>query len=113
MVRLDLNPWQIGLGVIGADQQQALFCYALLESESNAIAGRLRLPGLDTQSNYQLDIIWPHNLDNYADSALDASNGSVFSGDALNQLGLQLPIMRPAELLILRVQKSSSAILTF
>ena len=105
VVRLDLNPWQIGLGVIGADQQQALFCYALLESESNAIAGRLRLPGLDTQSSYQLDIIWPHNLDNYADSALDASNGSVFSGDALNQLGLQLPIMRPAELLILRVQK--------
>ena len=105
VVRLDLNPWQIGLGVMGADQQQALFCYALLDSEPNAIAGRLRLSGLDTQSSYQLDIIWPNNLDNYADSALDASNGSVFSGDALTQLGLQLPIMRPAELLILRVQK--------
>ena len=105
VVRLDLNPWQIGLGVIDADQQQALFCYALLDSEPNAIAGRLRLPGLDAQSSYQLDIIWPHNIENYADSALDASNGSVFSGDALTHVGLQLPIMRPAELLILRVQK--------
>ena len=105
MVRLDLNPWQIGLGVIGADQQQALFCYTLLDSEPNAVGGRLRLSGLDAGSQYKIDVIWPHNLNNYSNSALEAINGSVFSGDALTQFGVQLPIMRPAELLILHVQQ--------
>lgn len=105
LVRLDLNPWEIGFGVLNAEQEQALFFYALLDSEPNAVGGRLRLSGLNKEAQYRLEIVWPLKLDAYASSAIEAINGSVISGEALINLGLQLPIMRPAELLILSLQQ--------
>ena len=105
LVRLDLNPWEIGFGVLDAEREQGLFCYVLLDSEPNAVGGRLRLSGLNKEAQYRLEIVWPLELDAYASSAIEAINGSVISGEALINFGLQLPIMRPAELLVLSLQK--------
>ena len=48
--------------------------------------------------------IWPTTPSSASSSIVDVINGSVVSGDALMNFGLQLPIMQPTSLLIFHLR---------
>ena len=104
LVRLDTSEYENSFGIVAANQQQAIFSYALLNSPPTTAMGRLRLRGLDANRLYTLSIIWPSTPSSTSSSILDVINGSVVSGDALMNFGLQLPIMQPTSLLIFHLQ---------
>lgn len=100
LIRLDSQLGGSSFGVMAADGNEALFSYAQLDSLSNSVGGRLRVDGLDKHSLYEVSIVWPLEPSSYSKSILNVINGSIISGDALVTVGLQLPIMLPASLLI-------------
>ena len=106
LVRLDTQQFENSFGVVAANRQEALFSYALLASSPNTTAGRLRFRGLDADKLYRVNIIWPLQPSSSSASIVDVINGSVISGDALCNAGLQLPIMQPETLLIFHLQQS-------
>ena len=100
LIRLDSQLGGSSFGVMAADGNEALFSYAQLDSLSNSVGGRLRFDGLDKHSLYEVSIVWPLEPSSYSKSILNVINGSIISGDALVTVGLQLPIMLPASLLL-------------
>ena len=104
LVRLDTSKRENSFGIIAANQQEALFSYALLNCPATTTMGRLRFRGLDEHTLYKLNIVWPSPASSIPSSSpssiLDVINGSVVSGDALMNVGLQLPIMQPTSLLV-------------
>ena len=100
LVRLDTENYENNFGVVGADKQEALFSYGLLDSQPNSAPGRIRFPGLDANTLYTVNIIWPQKPSSYSTSILEIINGSVITGDALAKVGVQLPLMLPATLLV-------------
>jgi alpha-galactosidase len=53
-----------------------------------------------------VNTVWPLQPSSSSVSILDIINGSVISGDALINAGLQLPIMQPETLLIFHLQQN-------
>ena len=100
LVRLDTSESENSFGIIAVNQQEAIFSYALLDSSTTTTMGRLRFRGLAANTLYTVCIIWPSVTSSTSSSILDVINGSVISGDALMNFGLQLPIMQPTSLLI-------------
>jgi len=105
LVRLESGDNENSFGVVSADQDEALFSYALLDSHRNSALGRLCFRGLDPDAQYEINIVWPRQPTSISTSILDVINGAVISGDALANFGVQLPIMLPQSLLIFHLQK--------
>ena len=104
LVRLDTHSYENSFGIIAANQQQALFCYALLDSQPNSAPERLRFRGLNSTTLYIVNIIWPLAPSHDSKSILDVIDGAVVSGDALANIGIQLPLMFPETLLVFHLQ---------
>ena len=104
LVRLESQINEQSFGVISTDLQQGLFSYALLDSHRNSAPGRLRFRGLDLETQYEINIIWPLAPSSISTSILDVINGAIIGGDALANFGVQLPIMLPQSLLIFHLQ---------
>jgi alpha-galactosidase len=105
LMRLDTQRGESGFGVVAIDGSEALFSYAQLDSLLHSVGGRLRFVGLDKHGIYEVNIVWPLEPSSYSKSILDVINGSVISGDALANVGLQLPIMLPTSLLIFHLRR--------
>jgi alpha-galactosidase len=106
LVRLDTSEHENSFGIIAANQREALFSYALLDSPATTSMGHLRLRGLEANTLYKVTIIWPSAPSNGPSSIVDVIDGSMLSGDALMNFGLQLPIMQPTSLLIFHLTSS-------
>jgi len=106
LVRLETQQFENSFGVVAANREEALFSYGLLASSPNTAPGRLHFRGLDADQLYRVNIIWPLQPSSSSASILEIINGSVISGDALKNAGLQLPIMQPETLLIFHLQQS-------
>jgi len=104
-VRLNMPHGQSGFGVIAADGGEAIFSYAQLDTLSHSVGARLRFSGLDEDSRYEVKIIWPLKPTSYSTSILEVIDGSVISGDGLINVGIQLPIMLPASVLIFHLSR--------
>ena len=78
-----------------------------LNSLSSSVGGRLQFAGLDSNSLYMVNIVWPAEPKSYSKSILDVINGSTMSGDALKNTGVQLPIIQPANMLIFHLYRTS------
>ena len=100
LVRLDSARHENAFGVIARDRKTALFSYALLDSPRTSAPGRLRMRGLDADARYRIECIWPLQPWGYSRSILDVIDSAIITGDALENAGLQLPIMHPQSLLI-------------
>ena len=100
LVRLDTQSNENGFGIVAQDGGEALFSYAQLDSFSHSVGGRLQFIGLDSDCLYEVSIVWPQEPKSYSKSILDVINGSVITGEALTNAGIQLPIMHPASLLV-------------
>ena len=93
--RLDTDGLSINFGYVSADKDEALFAYNSIRETPRTTPSRLYFTGLDANRNYTLSRIWPEVLNEYSESVLQALDKKVFSGEALMQAGLQLPVLFP------------------
>jgi len=114
LVRMDMNEYESGFGIIAKNKKEAMFSYTLLDGHPNSVPGRFRLRGLERDEMYEVNLIWPknphRNSPTHQDSGsiLDVINGAILSGEALIRVGIQLPIMLPETLLIFHLAKVES-----
>ena len=100
LVRLDTDTLEHSFGIIANNKGEAIFSYTQVDSLQNSVGGSLLFVGLDKDRIYSIRIIWPEQPQSYSKSILDVINGSQISGEALINAGVQLPIMKPASLLV-------------
>lgn len=97
-VRLDTaDPALQAQGVVADDGARAVFAAAVLSLPENMLLPPLRLAGLNSDTRYRLTLwVPPESAGPTArTSPLQAAGGGSFSGAALMQSGLQLPILHP------------------
>ncbi|MGY0563415.1 MAG: alpha-galactosidase [Paraglaciecola chathamensis] len=113
LFRLELPAYMNGLGIVARDKTQALFSYSLIACSSATLPDQYKFAGLEKNSQYKLDIIWPiKNTDKWPKSGLfgfanhlGAVDGHVFSGELLMQLGMQMPLLTPQSSLLFHLTK--------
>lgn len=111
LYRLDTAPQHLATGVVSRDKSEALFSFAYLASDPHVLPGRLRFAGLDAQRDYRLKLVWPEGWQAVkAPSLVEKLNltgeGTVFSGAALMQAGMQLPHAQPETCLLFYLSAS-------
>lgn len=92
-------------GVVGADQERALYALTALRTSPFTTPGMVRLPGLDPERRYRVRPLLPGG----ADAAHGGTNGMVARGhDAARRVlattGIQLPQLNPEQRLLLEVR---------
>ena len=107
--RIDTPPFLSVSGVVSAAQDEAIFSCALTDTHSASLPPRIRFDGLNMDATYRLQCVWPQeNPSITGPSIMEAAalldGGSVFSGAALVNHGLQLPLLYPDTCLILYLQ---------
>lgn len=105
LVRLDTPDHVNAVGVVAADQSEALISWCNLKGHDATLPGRLFVPGLDETRHYRTRIVWPDPVRSVSSpSALEAlalgDDGTVLPGELLAQAGLQVPLLHPETCLI-------------
>jgi alpha-galactosidase len=92
-----------GYGVVSADKSQAIFSATTLKLQEQMFLPPLSLAGLDPEKNYSLTFWIPKGAlgPHVKASSLIENNGGVFSGQVLQQVGVQLPVMNPDSAILL------------
>ncbi|MEL6829946.1 MAG: alpha-galactosidase, partial [Pseudomonadota bacterium] len=103
--RLDTPDHVNAVSVVAQDQCQALLSWCQLTGHRETEPGRVYFVGLDPKRRYITRIIWPSPVRSQtAPSILETADltgdGTIFSGAALMQIGLQLPLLLPETCLI-------------
>ncbi len=103
--RLDTDPRHLAFGVVARDKSEALFSFAYMTGDPNVLPGRLRFAGLDHERKYHLRLVWPEKWQAVkAPSLIEqldlAGAGTVCTGAALMQAGMQLPHAQPETCLL-------------
>lgn len=97
------------VGCVARDQSEALFSYAVLDTQIATHPARLRFVGIDPERNYKVKLVWPlNNLAMSKPSIVDAADlqgeGRAFSGAALLGYGIQPPLTYPDTCLIYHLE---------
>jgi alpha-galactosidase len=100
LYRLDSDGYSINFGLVDEDKTHALFAYNSVRETPRTAPDKLRFAGLYGQTLYRLNLIWPTQLKEYSPSVLAVVENQLFSGEALMQFGLQMPISNPQTSLI-------------
>ena len=105
VVRSDEPGDPVVSGVVSEDQSEAVFLVACLESAHESTRAARRLPGLDASRNYHISVV-----DVGAEAAIYwgrsppwIATGVTLPGSVLGSFGLELPMLRPDEAIVLRV----------
>ena len=103
--RLDASDYLSVVGVVAADQSEALFSCAKTGHHSTTLPGRFRFAGLAEDRRYRIRIVWPETSPSVTSpSIVEAAElmgaGLVVSGEALLHFGVQLPLTYPNSCLI-------------
>ncbi len=98
--RCDSAPHTNLIGCVSRDQGEALFSYAVLDTEVSTLPQPIRFAGLDPETSYRIRMVWPqHNPSISTPSIIDAADlrgeGAVVSGSALMGHGIQPPLTFP------------------
>lgn len=105
LVRLDTDGNSVDFGIVNSDKSQALYAYNSITETKRTLPKKYRFTGLDAAKTYQFNKIWPTNLKEYSPSILAKIEGQKISGQALIQVGMQLPISFPQTTLIFELQE--------
>ncbi len=102
------------VGCVSKDQQEALFCYAKLETEIATLPRRIQFAGLDPAARYRVQMVWPlQNPSISTPSIVDAADlqgeGAVFSGASLMGHGIQPPLIFPDTCLFYHLKSCEGA----
>ena len=106
-VRLDLENYEMGFGVVAKDCSEALFSYLLLDTPPRSAPGVYRFRGLAPDATYDVKLAWPSQINGYSRSILDVIEAAPVSGHALMTAGMQLPVLQPQSVLILHLRQVS------
>jgi alpha-galactosidase len=103
--RLDTPDYLNIVGVVAADQAQALWSVAFLKGHDATLPDRFYPTGLDAKRTYRIRLIWPQDWRSLSGpSVVDAldllGDGAIISGDALMTVGVQLPLTIPQTVLL-------------
>ena len=107
--RLQTQDCLAAMGCVAKDKSAALFSCALLDMHSTTTPPRLRFSGLDPSKRYRTRLVWPErNVSISSPSIVDEANlygdGTGFSGGALMEHGIQLPLIMPDTCLIFHLR---------
>lgn len=113
LYRLQLPDYANGFGIVAEDKTEALFSYSLIRGHTASLPDQMRFAGLDRETIYQMDIIWPiKSGDHWPKESifsfktnLPLLDGQHFTGEALMQLGKQLPRLAPNSSLLYYLHK--------
>ena len=94
--------------MIAPDKSEALFSFSLIRSHTAGLPDQFKFEGLAAETLYKLHVIWPIRAGDFwpkssifnFDTNLPEMDGQVFSGEALMNLGKQLPRLAPNSALI-------------
>lgn len=94
---------------VSQDRAEALFAYTKLDTELPTLPQRIHFTGIDPALTYRVHLVWPqHNPSISMPSIVDAADllrdGSVFSGAALIEHGMQPPLTFPDMCLIYHLE---------
>jgi alpha-galactosidase len=97
------------IGSVAGDGTEAIFSYAVLESEPMAMPALIRFDGLDAGRKYRVRMVWPHSNPSISTpSIVDAADlmdkGAIFTGSALMGHGIQPPLGHPDACLIYHLE---------
>ncbi|MCR9195298.1 MAG: alpha-galactosidase [Hyphomonas sp.] len=103
--RLDTPEHVNSMGVVAPDQSEAMFSWCNMTGHRETLPGRIYVPGLDRSKSYRSKIVWPNKVRSISrPSVLEAlrlnEEGTVLPGEALMQVGLQVPLLHPETCLI-------------
>jgi alpha-galactosidase len=104
LIRLDTDGNSVDFGIVSSDKSHALYAYNSVTETKRTVPKKYRFNGLDASKTYQFNKIWPTNLKEYSPSILAKIDGQKISGQALIQLGMQLPISFPQTTLIFELK---------
>jgi alpha-galactosidase len=93
-------------GVVAADRREAVFCHVRTTTGPAAGGLRVRLPGLDPDTRYQVtrrDEAGPARLLGIAPPPWWALGRTEVRGAVLEQVGLPMPVMGPGQAVLLHV----------
>lgn len=107
--RLNSEGEAVNFGIVNEDKSQALFAYNSITETARTTPAKYKFVGLAADKTYQLTLIWPTELKEYSSSVLSKINGKNFSGEALMQWGMQLPILFPHSSLIFELNEVMSS----
>jgi alpha-galactosidase len=96
----------IDFGLIDQHKTKALFAYNSIRETPRTAPDKLRFVGLDANSQYTLNLVWPSKFEEYRPSSIAAVNNKTFTGEALMQFGLQMPISFPQTSLVFELVKA-------
>ncbi|TYL42149.1 alpha-galactosidase [Dickeya sp. ws52] len=99
-------------GVVSEDRRQALFLITQLAMPDYALAGVLRVPGLDAQARYRLTVVDHPDLKPVIEGGSTMRQlptwmaaPAEYSGEWLMKAGLRLPILNPETALLLELER--------
>ncbi|MEM6651459.1 MAG: alpha-galactosidase [Pseudomonadota bacterium] len=97
------------MGVVASDQSEALFSWCNLTGHGETLPGRFYVPGLNPERIYRTRIVWPLAVTSISrPSVLEAADlsgkGIDLPGEALSQVGLQVPLLHPETCLVYHFQ---------
>jgi alpha-galactosidase len=105
LIRFDTDGNSIDFGIVNAHKSHALYAYNNVAETKRTMPKKYRFLGLNASKTYQLNMIWPKQLKEYSPSILSKIEGQKFSGQALMQIGMQLPISFPQTSLIFELNE--------
>ncbi len=94
-------------GVVAHDRSEAIFTLAQLTSALAPSAGRVRVPGLDPDARYRVDVVTPGPaLRSRAYTEMPwVTSGTTLPGRVLAQSGLEAPVIDPEQVLVVRFSR--------
>lgn len=106
LVRSQFDEFSDSFGIVSQAQDEALYSYTELGGYPRHITGRYHFHGLDKESTYEINIVWPSKLKTPTiEYDLSSMTGAKYSGEALLYHGLQLPILLPESNIIFHLTK--------
>jgi alpha-galactosidase len=108
--RLDTPDYLNAFGVVAAKKDEALFSVAYMNTHQKTQPTQLAFDGLDPSAQYRIQLIWPVAWKPWISpcivEALDLNgNGAVLNGEALMQIGMQLPLSFPETVLLFHLKR--------
>jgi alpha-galactosidase len=89
-------------GVVAADRSAAVFAYVQLHTSARGVPAPMRLPGLDPDRAYRVDVVEPAGAPMTLGSAQPWSS-RVLTGRVLAEVGLRPPILAPEQAWLVEV----------
>ncbi len=108
--RIDTPDYLNAHGVVAANKSEALFSLAYLTGHSKTQPTQLAFDGLDPSAQYRIRLVWPAAWKPWISPCIVETmglntGGSVYSGEALMSVGIQLPLSFPETVLLFHIER--------